>query len=177
MGVSGSSGTRRCTAMHPADLSDDELQGQCEVTRTRRSGPGGQHRNKVETAVVLEHRPTGVKAEANEERSQERNRCVALKRLRVKLALEVRTARESPSERWLSRVRGGRLVLSAEHEDFPRLLAEALDFLAANDFEPSPAAEALRVTPSQLIKLLRSEPKSLALVNAARVAANRHPLK
>lgn len=163
--------------MHPTELSDEALQAQCDVTRTRRSGPGGQHRNKVETAIVLEHRPTGVRAEANEERSQERNRCVALKRLRLKLAIEIRVARECVSELWLSRVRGERLVLSAEHEDFPLLLAEALDVLATADYEPSVAAERLQVTPSQLVKLLRAEPKALLAVNAARLAANRHALK
>ena len=36
--------------MHPAELPIPELLRQCEVVHTRRSGPGGQHRNKVETA-------------------------------------------------------------------------------------------------------------------------------
>ena len=73
--------------MHPAALPDDDLLSICNETRTRRGGPGGQHRNKVETAVVLQHRPTGLNAEANERRSQADNRRVALQRLRLRLAI------------------------------------------------------------------------------------------
>ena len=51
---------------HPAALDPERLLAACDATRTRRSGPGGQNRNKVETAVILRHRPTGIQAEANE---------------------------------------------------------------------------------------------------------------
>lgn len=114
---------------HPADLSPDDLLAQCDIEFVRRSGPGGQHRNKVSTGVVMLHKPTGVKAEANERRSQAGNRTVALFRLRIKLALEVRGRREPgsvPSPRWRSRLRGGRIAISATHDDFPALLAECL---------------------------------------------------
>lgn len=47
----------------------------------RASGPGGQHRNKVESAVRLHDRRTGVVVTATEERSQRRNREVAYRRL------------------------------------------------------------------------------------------------
>jgi protein subunit release factor B len=72
---------------HPAATRPEQLLAECEARRLRRSGPGGQHRNKVETAVSLRHLPTGVCAEANERRSQAQNRSTALFRLRVNLAL------------------------------------------------------------------------------------------
>lgn len=67
----------------PADPK--ELERDCDVSFFRASGPGGQHRNKVETGVRLLHRPTGEIASATEERSQSRNRQAALERLREKL--------------------------------------------------------------------------------------------
>jgi hypothetical protein len=165
---------------HPAASSAEQLIAECDVRRLRRSGPGGQHRNKVETAVNLHHLPTGVRAEASERRSQAQNRSLALFRLRVNLALEVRRACSQeyvPSPLWQSRLGGGVLKLSAEHDDFPSLLAEALDVLAALDFEPKAAAAVLRCTPSQLIRLLKLEPRALALVNRCRREQQLHALR
>jgi hypothetical protein len=165
---------------HPAAAGAEQLIAECDVRLLRRSGPGGQHRNKVETAVSLHHLPTGVRAEAAERRSQAQNRTMALFRLRVNLALEVRHARGPdylPSPLWQSRCRGGTLKLSSEHDDFPALLAEALDVLAAMDFEPKPAAALLLCSPSQLVRLLKLDPRALALVNRCRRERQMHALR
>jgi|SRR5882724_7187371 len=76
----------------PRDLARD-----CELSFFRASGPGGQHRNKTETAVRVVHRPTGTVAVATEERSQTRNRERAFERLREKLIrkLKPRTPRRA----------------------------------------------------------------------------------
>jgi peptide chain release factor len=52
----------------------------------RASGPGGQHVNRIESAVRLTHLPTGLQATAAEERSQHRNRKLALARLAKRIA-------------------------------------------------------------------------------------------
>lgn len=154
---------------HPAHLSDEELQADCRFERTRRSGPGGQHRNKVETAVVIEHVPSGIRAEASERRSQALNRRQALHRLRVKLAVEVRTPVDAaPSVLWTERVRGKRLAISSGHDDFPALLAEALNVLAIKQWSVREAASLLGVTTTQLVKLLASESAALHMVNRRR---------
>ncbi len=165
---------------HPAAFSAEQLLGQCDVRRLRRSGPGGQHRNKVETAIQLHHRPSGVKAEANERRSQAENRSVALFRLRVNLALEIRRARkadEVPGPLWRSRCHGGRLAVNPSHDDFPTLLAEALDAIADADADVKSAADMLECSASQLVKLLKKEPRALVLVNEWRGEQGLHALR
>ena len=165
---------------HPAALPIDELLKSCEARRFRGSGPGGQHRNKVETAVELTHRPTGLAGRATERRSQEANRTEAVFRLRVELALKVRLGLSQdtpPSETWRGRVRSGRLAINPGHDDFPALLAEALDHLAAAGQDLATAAERLGVSPSQLLKLLRHDPRGLRVFNAARMDLGLSALK
>lgn len=158
-------------AVHPAALSPSQLQEFCRFRRTRRSGPGGQHRNKVETAVVVTHLPSGVKAEASERRSPAQNHRQALFRLRINLALEVRRVpqeAEIPSLKWRSRCPARRIRINPQHEDFPALLAESLDVLTACQMDVKQAAGALQTTSSQLTKFLGLEPRALALVNTYR---------
>lgn len=57
----------------------------------RSGGPGGQHQNTTESGVRLVHQPTGITAVARDERSQHRNRLLALRRLREKLEAANRT--------------------------------------------------------------------------------------
>lgn len=167
---------------HPASLPGEALLAQCEQTARRGSGPGGQHRNKVETGVVLVHRPTGARGQASERRSRKQNAAAALFRLRLQLALDVRTPSmpaappHAPTALWASRCRGGRITVSTAHEDYPALLAEALDVVFAQQCELPAAAAVLGVSATQLVRLLAGEPRALLAVNAVRSARGQHPL-
>jgi hypothetical protein len=165
---------------HPTALDPSELLAQCEVRRVRRSGPGGQRRNKVETGIVLRHGPTEIEVEASERRSQEQNRTVALRRLRIRLALTVRiacAAEDEPGALWRSRCRNSRISVNPDHADFPTLLAEALDFVQGCEWDTSQAAGRLGCTHTQLVRFLSVESKAMSSVNAERVARGMRRLK
>jgi hypothetical protein len=166
--------------LHPAGWTDERLLRACEIRFVRRSGPGGQHRNKVESGVQLVFLPQGIAVEANERRSQADNRRVALQRLRRQLALTLRTGFDSsnpPPEPWRQRIQRGRIVINPEHDDFPVLLAIALDCLAEHDWDARGAAERLGCTATQLVRFLAEEPAALARLNTERAAQGLSPLR
>ena len=159
---------------HPSTLEEPALLAQCRIETGRVSGPGGQHRNRVDTAVWIAHLPTGVETHATERRSQVQNRHVAIFRLRLKLACRVRTVTSRdghrPSALWVRRRQGEKIPVNPEHSDYPALLAEALDLVTARRFDVAGAAGILGITMSQLTRLLRHERHAFALVNDGREA-------
>lgn len=68
---------------YPTDR--ESLERDCDLDFFIASGPGGQHRNKVESGVRLVHRPTGVMVTATERRSQHTNRDMAYERMAARL--------------------------------------------------------------------------------------------
>jgi protein subunit release factor B len=67
------------------DTDLEALKKQVIIETYRSSGPGGQRKNKVETAVRLKHLPSGMTVVATEHRSQADNRKLAFERLRDRL--------------------------------------------------------------------------------------------
>ncbi len=74
--------------VYPTDR--DSLERDCDIEFIIAGGPGGQHRNKVETGVRLTHRPTGISLTATERRSQHANREAAFERMAERIEAQQR---------------------------------------------------------------------------------------
>ncbi len=143
-------------------LDDAALLKQCDEERYRASGPGGQRRNKVETAVRLRHRASGAVSQAEEARSLEENRRRAVHRLRLRIALHVRSpfdiaSPQLPAELLAHRRAEGALAVNPKNEAYPLVVAAVLDALQAAGGSYAAAAQALGVTTSQLFRFLRRD--------------------
>jgi hypothetical protein len=136
-------------------MEDAALLRECREERYKASGPGGQRRNKVETAVRLRHEPSGVVVQGENSRSLEENRRRAVRRLRLRIAVEVRApfdlgAPELPAEFAAHAGPEGRLNVNERNRDYAIVVATVLDALAAAVGRFAAAAEALGVTTTQL---------------------------
>jgi peptide chain release factor 2 len=82
-----------------ADIQVELNEGDVEMEFYRSSGPGGQHVNKTSSAVRLRHIPTGIVVQCQNERSQHKNRAMALKLLQAKIYQHERQKRQKELEK------------------------------------------------------------------------------
>lgn len=164
--------------------SDDQLMAQCEIDRYRASGPGGQHRNKTESAVRMRHKPTGVSAIGEDSRSQAENRVHAVRRLREAIALDIREPVAldgfTASPRLAQLVAGGTAPLGARTRrtaTYWAAYAELLDLLVAGGLEIAATAQRLGITTGALSKLLLHDDQIARAVNDLRRARQMRPLR
>jgi hypothetical protein len=164
--------------------SDDALIAECDVDRYRASGPGGQHRNKTESAVRLRHRATGATAIGEDSRSQHENKLHAVRRLRAAIALATREGVTLdgfvPSARLAALLAGGTAPLGERTRrtgEYWAAIAELLDVVAASGMEIASAARTLGVTTGALSKLLLHDEQVARWVNDARRRLGLRPLR
>lgn len=161
--------------------SDDQLLAQCEEHRHRASGPGGQHRNKTESAIRLHHKLSGITATAVERRSQHENRDKALARLREAIAIQVRQPANLADFRLPEPLAGttadGRVIIGRRDPRQALLLAWILDVIFVLEGRVGDAARLFDLTTSQMVGMLKDEPKRLAAANAIRAQFSLDPLR
>ena len=84
-------------------INMQRLTREVDITSTRSGGPGGQHVNKTNSAVQLVHRPTGIRIRVETDRSQHRNRQLAMERLYLTLVDgQLDAKKENDKQRWMN---------------------------------------------------------------------------
>jgi hypothetical protein len=153
-------------------LNDDALLVQCRWDVFRGPGPGGQKRNKTSNSVRLVHEPTKIVVTAGESRSLAENKMRAVRRLRLKLATDLREpidlAHFEPPDWFLSIRRGNRIEASHRHPLYAAAAGLVLDLLAALAGNPAAVAVNLGVSTTVVIKVLEAEPQLWAAANRIR---------
>ena len=161
-------------------LSDDALLSQCRWDQFRGSGPGGQKRNKTSNAVRLTHLPSGVAVTAGESRSLGENKLYALRRLRLKLAADLREpvdlVRFQPPDWFLTVRHGTHVEASHRHPLYAAVGGLVLDLLAALHGNPAAVAVNLGVSTTAVVKVLENEAVLWTAANRIRADAGLTPL-
>jgi hypothetical protein len=161
-------------------LSDEQLLRECRMDITRGSGPGGQKRNKTSNLVRLTHLPTGIQVIAGESRSQAENKLFALRRLRLKLATELREPIDlmkfEPPDWFLEVRRGTRIEASHRHPHYAAIAGLILDLMKALHGSPAHVAANLGISTTAVIRFLENEPPSWTAANHIRTENSLPPL-
>jgi hypothetical protein len=160
--------------------SDAVLLAECDVDTYRASGPGGQKRNKTESAVRLRHRPSGLSVIAEESRSQPENKARALRRLRKAMALHLRRPVEGegvPVEVQACIDRHGRLDVGRRDARYLPAVAAALDVFVACGGSVSDAAKRLGVSTGNLSSFLTEDEEVFVAANRLRASFGLKPLR
>ncbi len=161
-------------------LTDDELVHECRTEITRGSGPGGQKRNKTSNAIRITHLPTGIHAIAGESRSQQVNKLHAMRRLRLKLATELREpidpVKFEPPDWFLEIRHESRLEASYKHRFYAPAGGLILDLLKSLHGSPADVAAMLGISTTAIIRFLENEPPFWTAANRIRAENALKPL-
>ena len=140
-------------------LADEELARLCRIDTFRGTGPGGQKRNKTESAVRVTHRESGLSAFDDQSRSQHLNRVRALQKLRLELAVGLR----QPPQVWDKDCPGLNSRL------YPCWLGAVFDALYAAEFRLSDAAALLGSSTGKLSRNISRDPLACQRINQERL--------
>jgi hypothetical protein len=163
------------------DLSEHALLEDCRFDAFRGPGPGGQKRNKTSNSIRVVHAPTGITVIAGESRSQVENKLRAIRRLKLRLATDIRRPvdpRFFEPPPWLKEVTQlGRLAVSHRNEHYARTAALVLDLLDSRRGIIGDVAKLLGVSTSSIVRFLEEEPQLWAAANQIRKSSGQTPLQ
>ncbi len=147
--------------------SDEELFRSCRMQAFKASGHGGQKVNKTSSAVRIVHGPTGIEATSSESRSQHENRHHALRKLRMRIALEIRSEDRTAIDNF---------EIGMSNPGYPLLVAMLLDELHRYGYRLAESAGAVALSTGQLVRLLERDSELWQKINSGRKTNGLRPL-
>jgi hypothetical protein len=140
--------------------SDEMLLRSSSEDFYRASGPGGQKRNKTESAVRLRHPETGLIVVAVESRSRQENRERAVKRLREAIANKIRVdLKRGEIPLIVQSVATEGFKIGKKDVRFLPLSAALLDMMVSYEGKVSELADALGLATAKVVNFLRTTPE------------------
>ncbi|MCP4376059.1 MAG: peptide chain release factor-like protein [bacterium] len=169
-----------------------KLAGDCRIDRYKSRGPGGQHKNKVETAIRVVHEPSGLSAQGQQTRSQLRNKTLALRNLRMHIACSCRQPQDltkltipdeiaeylqPPSDSAPQKQNKRKLSMGSGNWYFWPVAAVVLDVFDSSQGQLSTASTALGISTANLAAFLRGDRHLLQAAQSIRKIHNHTPLR
>jgi hypothetical protein len=154
------------------ELSDSELLKECEISAYKGSGPGGQHRNKTNSGVKLKicyGKALSIESYSCDDRSSHVNKLLALKKLRLKIALQIR---EEPMKQIPFPFPGMDGRISQDNVLYPQFIADILNRINFCKGDLSETAKIWGLSKSALNKIIIQDKKVLEAFQKIRSAAS-----
>lgn len=148
-------------------LSSEELGRHCRFDTCRGTGPGGQKRNKTDSAVRITHLDSSLSVSDDTSRSQHLNRAYAMRKLRLQLALHLR----EPAVAWSGAVPG------LNSPSYPQWVGIVFDTLQAHSFQVAPTAQILGLSTSRLLREIGRDSTVWQVLQQGRSACGLSPLR
>ncbi len=129
------------------EADNDTFLKACTQEGYQASGPGGQKRNRKFSAIRITHQETKISVTSSETRSQHNNRKTALKKLKLKIAIEIggpKIISYNPTN----------IKIGLSNPKYPLFIAFLFDNLWDNNFSISETAKSINISTSKLIKLI-----------------------
>ena len=148
--------------------SDTELLKDCTFNEYQASGPGGQKRNRKYSGARITHIPSEIQIVSTDTRSLNRNKSIALKKLRQRIAIHVRCDEKLELTDF---------NISTSNSDYPVLLAVFFDALFKHNFSVADASSVLNLSTSKFLKLIGRDNYAWQILNEERRKRNLNVLR
>ena len=149
-------------------LENDALIKLCDIDFFKATGPGGQKKNKTESAVRLTLKNSAISTTASEDRQQSINRSRALQKMRLAIALEMRQEPQPWTGQW---------DMNTKNSSYSLFAACLTDHLHSHNWQVSEAAKSLNLSTGKLIKIIAKNETFWQFLNSARQKNGYKPLK